>query len=184
MENRHQIFMDNALELASSALDKGEFPVGCVLVSGDKIVGRGSRVHTIYHERNELDHAEILAIRDWLSRGGPESQELVAYTTLEPCLMCFGALVLHGVRKIVYAYEDIMGGATGLDLSDPLSGAARSGKWRSTAQRHFLYNGGGIEIVSGVRRHESLSLFKKFFSDEANGYWRDSLLARYTLEVK
>ncbi len=183
MERGHDFYMDRALELASCALDNEEFPVGCVLVSGDEIVGQGCRINSSNaSERNELDHAEILAIRDWLAKGAA-GEGLTAYTTLEPCLMCFGALILHGVRRIVYAYEDIMGGVTGMDLSRPLSGVAGSGDWHPEARRHFLYKENRIEIVPGVRRQESLALFRKFFSNDANNYWKDSLLARYSLEI-
>jgi hypothetical protein len=72
-----------------------------------------------------------------------------------------------------------MGGATGLDLSRPLTGAA------GTVGGFFndnLYAESRIEILGGIKRKESLALFKRFFSDPAQSYWKDSLLYKYTLE--
>lgn len=79
--------------------------------------------------------------------------------------MCYGAILLAGIGKIVYAYEDAMGGATGCPLE-------RLGP---------LYPARRARIVAGLRRGEALALFQAFFADPATGYWQESLLARYTL---
>ena len=84
---------------------------------------------------------------------------------MEPCLMCFGAILIHGIGQVVYAYEDAMGGGTGCTL----------------AKMPVLYRDSKISIVSNVLRKESLALFKAFFSDPKNTYWQNSLLADYTL---
>ena len=179
----HEKWMSEALDLAASALSRGVFPVGCVLVSGDLIVGSGVRSHTMPEDVNELDHAEVCALRDWIERGRPlghgNDTDITAYCNLEPCLMCLGALILNGIKRIVYAYEDVMGGATGLDFSRPMTGAA------GTDGGFFndnLYAKRRIEILGGIKRKESLALFKSFFSDPAQSYWRESLLYKYTLE--
>nr|WP_281382948.1 deaminase [Dissulfurirhabdus thermomarina] len=170
-------WMGEALALARQALAAGEFPVGCVLVAGGRVVGRGRRVHTRPGEVNELDHGEMVALRQWLSGGAPGSGGAVTvYTTLEPCLMCLGALVLNGVRRIVYAYEDVMGGATGL-LPRVRSGGGPG------APGPTLYTDPPVTITAGVERGPSLSLFRAFFADPANDYWRESPLARYTLSA-
>ena len=80
--------------------------------------------------------------------------------------MCYGAIILSGIREIVYAFEDVMGGGTGCD----------------TASMAPLYRQ-NIRIVPHIRRGESLALFKTFFSNPTNTYWKDSPLARYTLET-
>ncbi len=79
--------------------------------------------------------------------------------------MCFAAIVLSGIGRIVYAYEDVMGGGSGLD---------RSGL-------PPLYRDAQLTVVPGVLRKDSLVLFKRFFADSGNPYWSDSLLSRYTL---
>lgn len=175
----HDKWMSVVLDLAEAAMSKGDFPVGCILVSGDTLVGSGSRSHSRPRELNELDHAEISAIRDWIARDRPLGHggdlTLTAYCNLEPCLMCLGAMILNGITRIVYAYEDVMGGAAGLDLSRPLSAAGIGDS--------NLYVDSHTEIIKGIKRKESLMLFKRFFSDPANFYWRDSLLYRYTLNT-
>jgi len=75
-------------------------------------------------------------------------------------------LLLNGIRTIVYAYEDIMGGGTRLDLNTLAP----------------LYREMSTAITPHVLRRESLELFKAFFADQDNTYWQDSPLARYTLE--
>ena len=180
---KHDKWMSEALDLAANALSRGVFPVGCVLVSGDSLVGSGARSHTMPEDVNELDHAEVCALRDWIERGRPlghgNDTDITAYCNLEPCLMCFGALILNGINRIVYAYEDVMGGATGMDLSRPMTGAAGpvGGLFNDN-----LYAESRIEILGGIKRKESLALFKMFFSDPAQSYWKDSLLYKYTLE--
>ncbi len=178
--------MAEALQLAKTALSNGDFPVGCVLVSGDKLLGSGLRSHTRPGDVNELDHAEVSALKDLASRGGPlehgNDQDITAYCNLEPCLMCLGALILNGIKRIVYAYEDVMGGATGLDFSRPLTGAPGTTEDLIDIRNNNLYVNSRVEIIGGVMRQESLALFKTYFSDPAQSYWRDSLLYKYTLE--
>ncbi len=157
--------MRKALRQARLALDKGDFPVGCVIADREGYICGGRRKNS--RANNELDHAEMVALRKLNRRYKNElPQDLCVYSTMEPCLMCFSTLILNNVTTIVYAYEDIMGGGTGL----PLAGLKP------------LYAAMNISIVAGVLRAESLQLFKTFFNDEENNYIRDSLLAQYTLK--
>ena len=159
-------FMSKALELAEQALGAGEFPVGCVIACGEEIVATGFRQHTRGDLKNEIDHAEMVALRRLSELPEPiDISQLVIYCTMEPCLMCLGAIILSGIRKIVFAYEDVMGGGTGCNLT--------------TLQP--LYSDNHISIVANIKRNESVSLFKSYFADPGNEYWKGSLLARYTL---
>ena len=79
--------------------------------------------------------------------------------------MCYAALLLSGCRSFVYAYEDVMGGGTGCDLS------------RLTP----LYKNSPIKVVRGVLRTESLNLLKNFYADPANDYLKQSLLVEHIL---
>ncbi len=170
-----EFWMANAIDSAIQALKNGEFPVGCILVSGDEIVGRGDRINSTGTEENELDHAEIRAIRDWKKRGGKKGG-FTAYTTLEPCLMCLGALIINGARRIVYAYEDVMGGAAGIDFNQAFSGCAN--------REVHLYWNFSKRIKGRVLRSESLRLFKEFFANPENTYLKGTELERYTLSQK
>lgn len=162
----YEHFMRKALELAGGALERGEFPVACVMVHQDKILVTGARKGTIENDRNELDHAEMVALRRLTELKKPINQaELTVFCTMEPCLMCYAALILAGIGKIVYAYEDIMGGGCNCELV-PLKP---------------LYKNSPITVVAGVMRRQSLELFQAFFSNPDNSYWKDSLLAEYTL---
>jgi tRNA(adenine34) deaminase len=161
-------FMERALEAARQALAMGEFPVGCVMVYEDEILATGARYHSAPQGRNELDHAEMLALRRLIDLGGKiDRAKVTLFSTLEPCLMCYAALILNGIRHIIYAYEDVLGGGTGLDL----------------AGLNPFYTEMEVTVVSGVLRHESLVLFKRFFSDSNNEYLRDTLLATYTMSA-
>ena len=161
----HKEYMMMALEEAKKALDEGDFPVGCVIVAGEQVVSRGRRRNST--SQSEMDHAEIMALRQLYSiynDGLPENLKI--YSTMEPCLMCYSTLILNNVQSIVYAYEDVMGGGTNLDLQSLKP----------------LYSHRNVEIIPGILRDESLALFKKFFSSDESGYWKESLLAQYTLD--
>jgi tRNA(Arg) A34 adenosine deaminase TadA len=99
---------------AGRALTAGDFPVGCVLVDAGGVVAAGHRINS-GGVGNELDHAEMRALHHYVeSRGPGEAMPFTVYCTMEPCLMCYSALVLHGADTIIYGYEDVMGGGCSL----------------------------------------------------------------------
>ncbi|UCD86724.1 MAG: nucleoside deaminase [Desulfobacterales bacterium] len=161
----YELFMSKALEEAHHALSTGEFPVGCVMVYENRVLVTGMRHHTGPDNQNELDHAEMLALRRLVDLEEKiDREEVTLFSTLEPCLMCYAALILNGIRHIVYAYEDVMGGGTNLDLK------------RLTP----FYQDMEIKVTPNILRQESLGLFKKFFSAPQKTYLQGSLLAEYT----
>src|SRR5439155_25908979 len=88
----HEEFMRQALALAEEAQGAGEVPVGAVVVLGDEVVGRG-RNSPIAHN-DPTAHAEMLAIREACAgMGNYRLEGATLYSTLEPCVMCAGALV-------------------------------------------------------------------------------------------
>jgi len=166
-----QRYMTLALEQAKKAFEMGEFPVGCVIVQKGRVIAGGARKGTTQDPLfcSEIDHAEIRALKSLeKTQTVIDSNEAVLFCTMEPCLMCFGAIMLSGIKKIVYAYEDPMGGGTCCDLE------------RMTP----LYKNSGINIVSGVLREKSLDLFYDFFNKETNQYWKNSYLEAYTRDQK
>ena len=105
-------FMDAALELAREAMADGEVPVGCVIVRGDQIVGRGRNRRE--KARNALCHAEIEAIGEACRNlGGWRLWDCTLYVTLEPCPMCAGAIVNARLKRVVFGAEDAKCGACG-----------------------------------------------------------------------
>lgn len=159
-------FMEKALDQARAALGAGEFPVGCVIADEARVIATGAREGSSGAIPNELDHAEINALRR-LQEVGYEGDmnRLTIYSTMEPCLMCFGAIILNNIPRLVFAYEDVMGGGTACRLESLPP----------------LYSNSNITVVADVMRQESLALFQSFFSDSRQAYWKNSLLAQYTL---
>ncbi len=164
----HEYFMGIALMEAEKALSKNEFPVGCIITQDDEVLVTGARSGSSGITPNEIDHAEINALKQLahLNNEYLIKEKLCIYSTLEPCLMCFGAIILSGIHKIVYAYEDIMGGGTNCNLK----------------MLTPLYQNMDITIIKGIKRENSLNLFKIFFNSPENMYWQNSLLSQYTRE--
>lgn len=163
--DKHEQFMKQALLQAKEALAAGEFPVGCVIECRGEIIASGRRCNSC-GRTNEIDHAEILALRALLdSHEKIDLSQVTVYSTMEPCLMCYATLLVNGVCKFVFSYEDAMGGGTNLPLQ----------------MLSPLYREMEVSIVGGVLRDESLELFRAFFSSPDCQYLQSSLLASYTL---
>jgi len=110
-EQEHQ-FMQAALAEARLALEKGEVPIGAVVVFNDEIIGRG---HNLRETSNDpTTHAEMVAIREAAAAIGHwRLLETTLYVTLEPCVMCMGAIILARIPRLVYACRDPRAGAVG-----------------------------------------------------------------------
>ena len=137
-------FMSRAIELARKALADGEIPVGAVIVKDGNIVGEGYNRRE--KKKSALSHAEIEAILaanktlgDWRLDG------CTIYVTLEPCLMCAGAIAESRIKEIVFGAYDIEKGF--------ISSRADIGK---------LANG-NISVFGGIKEDECGELLKKFF---------------------
>ena len=103
-------WMVRALELACRARDLGEVPIGAIVVTGDRAIGFG-------HNRTLLDcdptgHAEIVALREAARAvGAPRLPEARIYVTLEPCVMCVGAIIQARLSRLLFGARDPKGGA-------------------------------------------------------------------------
>jgi tRNA(adenine34) deaminase len=103
-------FMDRALDEARKAQDRGEVPVGCVIVrDGAAVAASGNRTLA---DRDPTAHAEMLAIRAAAQALGTERlTDCDLYVTLEPCAMCAGAISFARIRRLYYGAPDPKGGA-------------------------------------------------------------------------
>ena len=140
--------MRRALKLAQQAGEKGEVPVGALLVSGDTLVAEAHNLREMCG--SPVAHAEMLVIQAASEKIGDwRFIDTTLYVTLEPCPMCAGAIVLARIPKVVYA------------ATDPKSGAA--GTLYNILQDERLNH--WVEVVSGVLAEESSTLLKSFFQE-------------------
>ena len=106
-------YMQMALAEARRAYDKGEIPVGCVIVADNQVVGRGHNLTEILQDVTA--HAEIQAITAAASTlGGKYLTQCTLYVTLEPCVMCAGAIGWAQIHRVVYGAADEKRGFTRL----------------------------------------------------------------------
>ena len=104
--SRDEYFMDIALKEAKKAYNKGEVPIGCVIVKDDKIVSRGH--NQVLSKKSGVNHAEIIAINKAGQKLGDfrlEDTEL--FVTLEPCCMCAGAIVNSRIKRVIIGAMDV-----------------------------------------------------------------------------
>jgi len=145
---RDESYMRRALELARTAESRGEVPVGAVLVSGGVIAGEGFNRPIELHDPTA--HAEIQALRAGAaSIGNYRLPGSVLYVTLEPCLMCAGALIAARVARLVFAARDLRFGAVRSKFR-----AADSGLLNHT-----------VQIEEGLLAAEAGELIMNFFHD-------------------
>jgi len=107
-----QYWMAHALELAKKAEEQGEVPVGAVIIRGDEVLGEGWNQPITQHDSTA--HAEIQALRAACAH--VENYRLpgaTLYVTLEPCIMCAGAIVHARIERVVYATKEPKTGAVG-----------------------------------------------------------------------
>jgi tRNA(adenine34) deaminase len=105
-------FMRLALAEAEKASAMGETPVGAVLVIGDEVIAAAHNMRETWQD--PAAHAELLVVREAAARLGRwRLQDATVYVTLEPCLMCAGALVLARVGRLVYGCRDPKAGSLG-----------------------------------------------------------------------
>jgi tRNA(adenine34) deaminase len=145
-ESLDMFWMQRAIELAREAEQKGEVPVGAVLVKDNQVIGEGYNAPIATHDPSA--HAEIQAIRAAANAlGNYRLLNTTLYVTVEPCVMCAGAIVHARISEVVYG------------TSEPRSGAAGSvfNLLQSEALNHR------VTIRSGVLQEECASLLTNFF---------------------
>jgi tRNA(adenine34) deaminase len=135
-------FMKKALQEAEMAFDKGEIPVGAVIVINNTIIARSHNLTELLHDVTA--HAEMQAITAAANfLGGKYLKDCTLYVTLEPCQMCAGALYWSQISKIVFGANDEQRGCTAMGT-----------------QLHPK-----TEVVSGVLAEEAAALMKRFFAE-------------------
>lgn len=140
-------YMNLALKEAKKSYDKDEVPVGCIIVKDNQIIARAH--NTRQHSKNVFNHAEVIAINkaskklnSWMLDGA------TLYVTLEPCLMCSGAILQSRIKRLVFATPEPKFGSVGsiINVFDD--------------NNKFNHK---IEIVRGICQEESSNLLKEYF---------------------
>jgi len=109
-DENHEQYMREALAEARDALERGDRPVGCVIVHDDKIVARGSNHE--FTKKSKFEHAETSTLRSCSRYLFKHSNDCTLYTTVEPCVMCLGTIVMSNIRRIVFGAPDPARGGT------------------------------------------------------------------------
>ncbi|QIG90133.1 nucleoside deaminase [Chryseobacterium sp. POL2] len=138
-----EYFMKMAFQEAQNALDRDEVPIGCIIVSNDRIIARS---HNLTEALNDVTaHAEMQAITSAASfLGGKYLQNCTLYVTIEPCVMCAGALTWAQISKVVIGARDERRGYINKGLSlHPKT-----------------------EVVTGVLEQECSQIVKDFFKSK------------------
>ena len=142
-------YMKEALKEAELAKLEDEVPIGCVIVKDDQIIARSHNQRDKSH--NPLGHAETLAIKeasevlnDW------QLVDCELYVTIEPCIMCSGAIIQSRIKRVVYGAPDIKGGAFGSSIN----------VLEATKINHHP------EVVKGVLESECASIIKDYFKSK------------------
>ena len=147
MQKNNEYFMKLALKEAKKAYVIGETPIGCVIVKDDKVIARG------YNRREKdklsLAHAEVIAIKkasmvigDWRLEG------CKLYVTLEPCIMCAGAIIQSRIEEVYYGAKDYRFGA---DVS-----------YAHIFDLNFNHK---VQIEGGILESECSELISSFFKE-------------------
>ena len=146
---KKELLMKEALVQAKKALKKGEVPIGAVVVLGDKIIGRG--YNQPITTKDPTAHAEIIALKEASNRlDNYRLNEAIIYTTLEPCLMCAGALVHARIKKVIFAAQDTKSGVV-----------VNNG---GLIQSEFLNH--KVSFEGGILEKQASKLLKDFFLEK------------------
>ena len=146
-----EYYMGLALAEAQKAQAAGEVPVGAVIVSQGNVIGKG--FNRPISGNDPTAHAEIVALRDASQhQQNYRLSNATLYCTVEPCMMCAGAIIHARIAKVVFGTPDPKAGAAGSIynvLTDP-------------RLNHR------VEVLSGIREDECAALLRQFFSARRN----------------
>ena len=136
----HEYFMREALQEAHSALEENEVPIGCIIVLNDKIIAKG---HNLTERLNDVTaHAEMQTITAGANfLGGKYLKDCTLYVTMEPCVMCAGALYWSQIARVVIGARD-----------------EKRGFINKNVELHPK-----TELITGILENECSHLVKSFF---------------------
>lgn len=144
-------YMKIAIKEAKKAYKKGDIPVGAVIVKNDKIISKAYNKKE--KDKNAIKHAEIIAIEKACKKLKTwHLEDCVLYTTLEPCMMCCGAIIQSRIRTLVYGTTNAKFGYVE-SMGNLLNNSKNNHK---------------VNIISGIKKDESSELLISFFKNKRN----------------
>jgi len=144
---QENVYMKKALAEATKAFDKGEAPVGAVIVKEGKIIARAHNIREI--KKDPIAHAELLVIRKASKKlDAWRLTDCDLYVTLEPCPMCAGAIIQSRIRRLYYGADDPKAGASGSVVN--------------LFENDFNHK---VEIYRGIMQEECSRVLKEFFKE-------------------
>ena len=144
----HEKWMEQALLEAEKAYNKNEVPVGAIVVSEDRIIGRGHNLTE--HLQDPTAHAEILAITAAANTlASWRLDDCSIYVTLEPCTMCAGAILLARIKNVYFGVKDQKLGACG-SVINVLNNTSLNSR---------------VNVVGGILEEKCQSILKSFFEN-------------------
>lgn len=152
----HEEYIKEAIKLAKSALTHDDVPVGAIIVLDNKIIGTGENRREI--DNNPLAHAEIIALKDAAKNiGNWNLSEATMYVTLEPCVMCSGAIINSRIKNLYFGAFDGRFGCCGSIYNLP-----QDNKFNHT-----------VNVVGGVLNEECKALLTDYFKTkrEIDGFF-------------
>lgn len=144
----HEIYMAEAIKEAHKAESLGEVPIGAVVVKDDEIIARAHNLRET--SQNPVTHAELLVIQEAAKvLGSFRLEKCTLYVTLEPCVMCSGAIIMSRVPQVVYGAPDPKGGTV-----DSLMHLLDEPRFNHRAN-----------VISGIMAEECAALLRNFFKN-------------------
>jgi tRNA(adenine34) deaminase len=144
-----ELYMRKALDMANRGFKRNDVPVGCVIVKDGKVIAKAYNTKNI--KNCSINHAEILAIKKACKKLGTwHLDDCTLYVTMEPCLMCCGAILQARIGRVVYGTK-----------------CAKFGYVHSISEvLNSKKNNHQVSVTGGVLEDECSKILKKFFSNK------------------
>ena len=144
-----ELYMNNALKMANKAYKKNDVPVGCIIVKDDRIIAKAYNTKNI--KKCSINHAEILAIKKACKKLGTwHLDDCTLYVTMEPCLMCCGAIIQSRIKRVVYGTK-----------CDKFGYVCSIGEVLNSKKNNHR-----VDVSGGILEEECSLILKRFFSNK------------------
>ena len=149
-----ELYMKKALDMANKAYKKNDVPVGCIIVKDDRIIAKAYNTKNI--KNCSINHAEILAIKKACKKLGTwHLDDCTLYVTMEPCLMCCGAIIQSRIKRVVYGAK-----------CDKFGYVCSIGEVLNSKKNNHR-----VDVSGGILEEECSLILKRFFSNKRGQFY-------------